>query len=131
MTLNKKEIKSLIDRLYNVANEIVGHVGESTDTDTAITGERYIAFYIKAESLADCERKWIMLIKSYLYMVKSQADVQIIDPTLRQIKIYWRTIPELTDNNRRPISDKHCGEIQLYARFLISVLTFSDTMITR
>jgi len=110
--MTSDEMKKLANNLYNIANEIVGNVGESTTTALSVTGEHYITFGMrfKDESeLSSCWKNWVMAYKEFAKYKKDQGRLVYNGEALT---IYWRMPPEIQEDPD--------GQCFLYAILLIS-----------
>ena len=114
---------SLEKELYNIANEMVGNVGQINIVDCSI--EPFVEFvYIidskqKADNILNLWRKWIL---SYIAFAKNcfHGNIKYLtnNPT-----IYWQKKPEITDENYKAVSDiadVNSGKYMLYSRLLIT-----------
>jgi hypothetical protein len=107
---------NLENELYNIANEIVGNVGPSTIVATAITGEKYIVFYLMTKDkneICSVFRKWIESYVDFKKLAKPEGDFFDRNPKLT---IFWRRKPKIKKDDD--------GVFLVYARLLISMLNF-------
>ena len=102
-------------KIYDIANDSVDSVGESTTTRFSVTHEDYVMASLVTDSAEEIVPKWTEWIKSYCIFAKGAKpeghDVEQ-DPTLN---IYWREEPEI---------ECHDGVHHVFARLLVSRLKY-------
>jgi len=95
-------------QLYEMANEIVGQVGEPSNCYCSDTGEDFLEVVILFKTKSELLNKWKRWIKGY----KAFAEYQFkgcVGWTLNPLKIYWNTKPEFLKHRKG-----------IYARLLIT-----------
>jgi len=124
----KPEMTSFEKELYDIANKIVGHVApvkpfnkdDPNDNSVSVTGEPYLEFYFTEDSFEGIRSRWHGLLNAYLFVVENMNTTRIMQQSGGTRKIYWRTLPDLTDMERKKVKVGGLTKMQLYARFLIS-----------
>lgn len=107
------EVNRLVDFLYDIANKIVGSVGESTKTEYSATGEDYIEFATCFTNMNEALQKWIDWIcayksfAKYIFSGKIRSDDQ-------PLIIYWGQPPEIKQDEKNP------NRYALYARLIVT-----------
>ncbi len=108
----------LTDELYDVANRIVGRVGESTvgkEKRYSVTGEDYVEFamyFTDKNKVLPIWEKWIKAYKDFAKYTFPSYEYKIYDG--KPLAIYWRALPDVREYDNKP------GTYILYARLLIS-----------
>jgi len=114
-------------KFYDIANEIVGKVGESTNSRYSVTGEEYAEFGMLFNDPGEISPCWEQWIKSYKFFVKHNMVEGFY--TGKSVTIYWRVLPEFREyknflariyDDKFPLVD---GGYTFYARLLISLGT--------
>ena len=103
---------NLSEMLKTTADNLVGHVGESSKKRIAATGEDYVEVVFPFKDENDLMRSWGDYIKSYITVARNvfRGDMDTIH---RNPTIYWSQEPDIL------LSDTTDCFI-LYAVFLIS-----------
>jgi hypothetical protein len=104
-------MQALQNKLYKIANEIVGNVGEPTNTRIAVNGEEYITFLFITNDKKEIKNIWTKWIKAcvlFKQLAKPEGEAFSKEPTLY---IFWRTLPKITESD---------GRVGVFARLLIS-----------
>ena len=125
-------MSDLAIKLYNIANELVGNIGQMKpfnednpkDNSIAVTGEKYVMCGFRFNKTEEVEPLWRQWVESYKFFVKHNMEEGFYDGG--SATIYWRVLPEFRegkdflkkiDDDRFPLID---GGYTFYARLLIS-----------
>lgn len=111
------EANRLVDFLYDIANKIVGNVGENAT-------EKDIEFAQRFEDIDKIKEVWIEWILAYKKFARYNFNEGKLSDIDKPLTIYWRKSPEIfgyldgkAAKNLFPLE----GGYVLYARLLISV----------
>ena len=111
-TMQENDMDRLPEFLYDIANKIVGKVGEDSKKIQSVTGERHVEFATFFTNSDEAIRKWIVWISAYKTFARCVFSGKIRENN-KTLKIYWRALPEIDRDEK---SDRY----SLYARLLIS-----------
>lgn len=104
-------MNELPNKLYKIANELVGKVGESTNIALSVTGEPYVTFALITKDMNEIEKVWTDWIKAYIFF-RNNSTLGCEDMWHKKdLIIFWCTKPHFLEED---------GKIQVYARILIS-----------
>lgn len=98
--------------LYEIANNLVGSVGESTEYSYSVTGEDYVLFGMEFANEEEVIQRWKEWIGAYLIFAKCNMPGM---PRLYKgepLTIYWRKTPEIIQYED--------GSKTIWARLIIS-----------
>lgn len=114
----------MVNKLYEIANEMVGIVGKESDGSCNEYGEEFVEFVMCITNIDKEEiiTKWKNWIKAYMEFSKYQFKGSTYD-TKKPLKIFWRIRPE--------IIGKTYGEVVLYARLCISNNTLKTIQVLK
>lgn len=102
--------KDIENKMYELANSIVGNIGDSTDNKHSVTFEEYVEFIYITKDKNEILPAWEKWIKSYMQFA-SFCFKDSSTAFFMLLYIYWKTKPEI----------KKIDEIyQCYARLLIT-----------
>lgn len=83
-------------KLYGIANKLVGNVGPRTSGSRAVTGELYITFsHIAANKHEDVAPVWEEWVKAYIVFQKRAKPEGCDFEQEPRFHIYWRQVPEI------------------------------------
>lgn len=107
----EKENHKLLEKiLYDMANKIIGWVGNPSDQFKNELGEEFIEVAIYFTDPIKLIKKWEVWITAYQLFAKYKFTGKVSDVE-KMVKIYWRYKPEIVSKDGKNI---------LYARLLLS-----------
>lgn len=106
-------MEQITNKMYEIANTLVGNVGESTETPLSVTGEEYIQYFFCTLTINEIIPAWENWIKSYIGFVPSHFTGKT-NRFFSPLFVHWRVKPEAKLKK---------GVYQCYARLLITNLT--------
>ena len=109
-----KTLKEFENKMYELANSLVGNIGDSTDSKLSVTNEEYIGYVYIATDENEILPAWKKWIEAYITFIPSRF-IGYTNYFFAPLYLYWRTKPE--------IITKVTGLYQCYARLLITNLT--------
>jgi len=112
------DVESIQNRMFVVANNLVGKMGKPTSDRMSVTGEEYVEFVYKTKDLSTILPKWKDWINGYCVFAKNCMKGRVED-TNAPLHIYWRVKPEIK---------KYESKFYVYARLLISTLTAKNAI---
>jgi hypothetical protein len=114
--MHSNEVDGLTDFLYDIANKIVGNIGESTDIED-------IEFAVRFKDAEKVKEIWIEWINAYRKFARYNFNEGKLSNIDKPLKIYWGKQPEIfayTDGKPVESLTSIDGGLVLYARLLIS-----------
>ena len=103
---------NLEHRLYEIANDLVGSVGESTEGSYSVTGEDYVMCGIRFTDEDDAIKQWREWTSAYMVFAKHSVGGIAKAYSGESLTVYWRQMPE--------IGQLDDGTYVMWARLLIS-----------
>lgn len=104
------------DKLYKIANEMVGIVEKESNGSCNEYGEEFIEFatYITEMKEEEIIKLWSDWIKAYMTFSKYNFRGRVLDNIYEPLKIFWRVKPEII------VKQYERKIVLLYARLCIS-----------
>ena len=107
-------MENITNQMYKMANDLVGNVGESTDTNLSVTNEEYVEYIYLTTDENEILPAWENWIKAYITFIPSRFN-NYTSWFFAPLSIHWGTKPKIHIEVK--------GLYQCYARLLITNLS--------